>query len=112
MGEMHRTDAPQGEKEDMVQHQTSPEFETNVEFVPLQPERQRDPQPQTEVVHREREDVSREVPPPADEAGGAETRSDGAVWQPGADAVADPDIIWISMSLRVRSPTSKSSSTL
>ena len=83
MGEMHRTDAPHWEKEDMVEHQTFPEFETAVDFVPLEPERQRD-------LPREREDVSREFPAPADEAGGTEIRSNGVVWQPGSDPVADP----------------------
>ena len=48
----------------------------------LEPARQRD-------IHRERENLSREVFPPADEAGGTETRNEGALWQPGAGTVAD-----------------------
>ena len=63
MGEMHRTDQPQGEKEEMVPNQAPPEFEALIAFVPIAPERQRE-------VHREHDYVSMEVPPPADEAGG------------------------------------------
>ena len=37
--------------------------------------------------------MSREVPPPAAEAGGAETRSDRVVWQEGSDPVADIDAV-------------------
>ena len=74
----------------MVLHQAPPEFETPIDLVPLDPERQRD-------IHRERDHVSREVPPLADAAGEAETRDEGVVWQPGADTVAytsmDIDVI-------------------
>ena len=57
MGERHRTDVTQGENADgLVQHQTPPEFETPIEFTPLD------------------RDESRVVLPPAEEAGEAETR--------------------------------------
>ena len=66
-------------------NQTLLEFKTSVDIVSLELERRCD-------IHRERENVSGEVFPSADEAGGAETRSDGAVWQPGSDAVPDPGL--------------------
>ena len=65
-------------------NQAPPEFETPIEFVTIDPERLRE-------VHHEHDYVSREVPPPADEAGGAETR-EGAVWHPGIEAVAAPSM--------------------
>ena len=80
LGEKYRTDVAQGENAGVEQHQNQdpPEISEQIEFVPMEPE-----------VH-EREHVSREVPPPADEAGGAETHedalaefADGAVWHPG-----------------------------
>ena len=42
MEEMHRTDQPQGEKEGMVLNHPPPEFETPIEFVPIDPERLRE----------------------------------------------------------------------
>ena len=48
MGELHRTDQPQGGKKEMVLNQAPPEFVTPIEFVPLDPERQRE-------VHRDHE---------------------------------------------------------
>ena len=55
--EKHRTELPQGENEDMVQRQTPPEFEANVEFIPMEHDHQYNP----EIIHRDHEDVSREV---------------------------------------------------
>ena len=55
-GEMHRSDVPQGEKEDMVQHQTPPEFEDNVEFIPMaadQAQTDRAVQPRDDLLMRE-----------------------------------------------------------
>ena len=79
----------------MLQHQTPPEFETSVspdvEFIPMERDRRGDG-----------DHVSREVPPPADEAGAAEThepKTEGAVWYPGrseaiaADPGMDIDVI-------------------
>ena len=54
MGEMHRTDKPQEEKEEMLLNQP-PESETPVDLVPMDPERQRD-------IQRDNENVSMEVP--------------------------------------------------
>jgi hypothetical protein len=92
LGEKMRTDVSQGENGEMVPHQTPPEFETpvspDVEFIPLDSRQ-----------HGDDEHVSREVPPPADEAGGAETHGgheqvagEGAVWHPGRseEIAADP----------------------
>ena len=100
---MHRTDAPQCEKTEMVLHQTPPEFETSVDFVPLDPGRQRD-------IHRERENVSGEVPPPTARQQGPKH----VATEQYGNLVPMQSLIqaWISMSLRVRSPTSESSSTL
>ena len=39
MGEMHRTDQPQGEKEEMVLNQTPPASETPIEFIPMDHQR-------------------------------------------------------------------------
>ena len=84
-------------------HQAPPEFETPIDVVPLDPERLRD-------IHPEREHVSREVPPPADEAEGAESRDEGVVWQPGTDTVADPGMdIDVVDSLRQTSRSSSAS---
>ena len=60
LGEQHRTDVPQGEKETVVQHQTPPAFETPVEFVPLEPR----PQEFRDIIEDTvKEHVSREAPP-------------------------------------------------
>ena len=73
----------------MVLNQAAVEFETTVDFLPMDPERQCD-------IQRDNEYVSRNVPPFADEARRVKMRDDeDAVWHPGVEAVADPgmDII-------------------
>ena len=63
LGQRFRTDVPQGEKPDvMVQHQSE---QVIPQFLPIPQSTDR----LTDVVR----DVSREVPPPADEPGGGET---------------------------------------
>jgi hypothetical protein len=63
LGQRFRTDVPQGEKPEMVQHQ--PTEQVIPQFLPIPQSTDR----LTDVVR----DVSREVPPPADEPGGGET---------------------------------------